>query len=318
MKKFFYLAAVMMLLAACGPKTPVATGIKLDKTAIELGMGSTTQLVATVQPVDVVKNVKWETSDASIVTVTQNGTIRGISIGTATITASQDKVSASCTVTVTDPYKDLQFTDWNFDTSSMTFTGATDPNNGDQIMTMWMYLLPNTVSIEGNNYVFQDGVNYIAWFFVVAGYTTDSKYRVIRSYDAVDIDDIPTDADFVPGTFLKGWLEDTVIYASFFEELYAEGNDIISETPTGLITGTKFTIDLDFTTYVGSVPFYNLNVDFLNGSSRTFAFGSENAPQLAPRLLTTPKNQFQPSFGNINFSRPSIKDVLKNKGLLKK
>ena len=46
----------------------------------------------------------WTSSDPSVATVDANGLVTAVSPGTATITATADGVSATCTVTVTRPY----------------------------------------------------------------------------------------------------------------------------------------------------------------------------------------------------------------------
>ena len=79
--------------------------VSLDKTNLELTEGETAQLTATVLPDNATnKNVTWSTSNASIATVDANGEVTAVSAGTATITATADGKSATCTVTVTRPY----------------------------------------------------------------------------------------------------------------------------------------------------------------------------------------------------------------------
>ncbi len=65
------------------------TGVTLDKDRLELAQGKNTQLKATVLPENATnKNVTWTSSNESIVTVDQNGNVKAISEGTATITAT--------------------------------------------------------------------------------------------------------------------------------------------------------------------------------------------------------------------------------------
>ena len=79
--------------------------VSLDKANLELTEGETAQLTATVLPDNATnKNVTWSTSNASIATVDANGEVTAVSAGTATITATADGKSATCTVTVTRPY----------------------------------------------------------------------------------------------------------------------------------------------------------------------------------------------------------------------
>lgn len=75
--------------------------ITLDKESITLYEGDTEQLTATIHPEDAEdKTVTWTSSDNDIVTVDPNGLVTAISEGSATITATNNDLSATCSVTV--------------------------------------------------------------------------------------------------------------------------------------------------------------------------------------------------------------------------
>ncbi len=78
--------------------------IKLNKTYYKLGLGKTFQLVATIEGKTATnKELHWTTSNKSIVSVDKNGKIKGLKLGTATITCYATDGSgaeASCTVRV--------------------------------------------------------------------------------------------------------------------------------------------------------------------------------------------------------------------------
>lgn len=78
------------------------TGITLDKTSASVYIDETVDLTATVAPDDASdKDVTWTSSDDGIATVDKNGTVTGVELGEATITATTvDGYSASCTVKV--------------------------------------------------------------------------------------------------------------------------------------------------------------------------------------------------------------------------
>ncbi len=79
------------------------TGISLDKTKISLKEGSSQKLKATISPSNAsLKEVDWMTSDSNVATVDQDGNVKAVSPGKATITAiSVDKaLKAYCEVTV--------------------------------------------------------------------------------------------------------------------------------------------------------------------------------------------------------------------------
>lgn len=78
-------------------------GITLDYTSLELGLGETATLTATVTPAEAKGNVVWTSSNESVVTVDDAGNLTTVGAGTATITvASKDDASkcATCEVTV--------------------------------------------------------------------------------------------------------------------------------------------------------------------------------------------------------------------------
>lgn len=81
-----------------------ATGVKLSSTSKTIYIDKTATLTATVTPSTATnKNVKWKSSDKSIVTVSSKGVIKGIKSGTATITCTTEDggYKATCKVKVT-------------------------------------------------------------------------------------------------------------------------------------------------------------------------------------------------------------------------
>ena len=79
----------------------ISYGISLNKSSTTINVGSTETLTATVTPSSAAnKTVTWSSSNTSVATVT-NGTVKGVSEGTATITARNvNGNTATCTVTV--------------------------------------------------------------------------------------------------------------------------------------------------------------------------------------------------------------------------
>lgn len=78
------------------------TSIKLDKQEIELEVGATEEVKATVLPKNATdKTVKYSSSDIKVATVDSDGLITGVDKGTAIITAvTSNKLKATCTVNV--------------------------------------------------------------------------------------------------------------------------------------------------------------------------------------------------------------------------
>lgn len=80
------------------------TGITLNHSSLSLKVGQTATITASVQPGNATnKNVTWTSSNAGVVLVS-NGTVKAVSVGSATVTAKAADGSgktASCKVTVT-------------------------------------------------------------------------------------------------------------------------------------------------------------------------------------------------------------------------
>ena len=94
MKKYFalFLCVMLMLsLAACST-------LELDANTLDLKLGETGQITPDTKDTP----VTYQSSDTSVATVDENGTITTVGIGTATITATNSKnKTAECVVTVT-------------------------------------------------------------------------------------------------------------------------------------------------------------------------------------------------------------------------
>ena len=77
-----------------------ATGISLNKSTLELTVGESETLVATVEPADTTDTVTWDTGRSDVATVDSTGKVTAVAPGTANITAKAGSQSASCVVTV--------------------------------------------------------------------------------------------------------------------------------------------------------------------------------------------------------------------------
>lgn len=81
-----------------------ATAITLSQTYLSLETGGSASLYATVTPDNTTdKTVTWTSSNPAVASVSSSGYVNALSAGTAIITATCGNVSATCSVTVTDP-----------------------------------------------------------------------------------------------------------------------------------------------------------------------------------------------------------------------
>ena len=82
------------------------SGITLNKTALNLTIGASESLVATISPSNATnKDVEWTSSNTNVATVDTKGKVTGVSSGSATITVKTKDGSkvATCNVTVKNP-----------------------------------------------------------------------------------------------------------------------------------------------------------------------------------------------------------------------
>lgn len=78
--------------------------ILLNIESVELNIGETFQLEATVLPEDTTdKTITWTSSNTDVATVSENGLVSAMSIGETLITATCGEVSAECKITVLNP-----------------------------------------------------------------------------------------------------------------------------------------------------------------------------------------------------------------------
>lgn len=82
------------------PAPKPATGISLNKSTLELTVGESETLVATVTPADTTDTVTWDTGRSDIATVDSTGKVTAVAPGTTVIAARAGEKSAFCTVTV--------------------------------------------------------------------------------------------------------------------------------------------------------------------------------------------------------------------------
>lgn len=88
--------------------TAAVTDIRLSETSLQLKKGESHALTATVLPDNAIeKTVKWTSSDNTVASVDQTGTITAIGGGKALITASAGGVSSSCSVDVVVPVESI-------------------------------------------------------------------------------------------------------------------------------------------------------------------------------------------------------------------
>ena len=121
-------------------ETPVS-GISLNSSAQIIEKGDTYQLVATVNPDDASSpTVLWESSDLSVATVAQDGTVTALGEGNATITATADGKYATCGVEVKISVQSINLSETSLTIKkgeSHTLTAVVNPNDATYSLVVW-------------------------------------------------------------------------------------------------------------------------------------------------------------------------------------
>ena len=131
--RFLYLLCLLTcILPACSsddnepvdePVTITVTGVSVSPESISLECGETKQLTAKISPENATAgDITWTSSDEAIATVSSDGTVTGISKGTATVTATVSGKSGTCEVTVT---QEVQSVEISPATATLTSKGET-------------------------------------------------------------------------------------------------------------------------------------------------------------------------------------------------
>lgn len=121
------------------------TGVTLDKTTLDLAVGGTGTLTATVAPDNATKkDVTWKSSDDTVATVA-DGKVTAVKAGTATITVTtaDGGFEAPCTVTVTAPNVTLSF---GTNPAYAKVLGKDDPNPWE----LTVYTTPSGTAADSN------------------------------------------------------------------------------------------------------------------------------------------------------------------------
>ena len=80
-----------------------ASSVTMSETTLQLYKGKSARLSFTVDPENFTDAVSWKSSNTSVATIADDGTVKAVAVGTATIKLVVGSKSASCKVTVVQP-----------------------------------------------------------------------------------------------------------------------------------------------------------------------------------------------------------------------
>lgn len=157
-------APTLNLTASCKVKvTPVnATSISLSQQSVNLLLGSSLKLEATILPENTTnKSVLWKSGNETIATVANDGTVQAVGVEKTTITASIGSLESSCEITV-DPIKvtGILLSKQNIAleiTDKIKIDAIINPDNATNKKVIWQSENPNIAEVDDNGNI--TGVN---------------------------------------------------------------------------------------------------------------------------------------------------------------
>ena len=133
------------------------TSVTLSSSSENMDRGDTLTLTATVSPDDsTYPEVTWSSSDASVATVDSNGQVTAVNEGTATITATADRISDTCAITVENRVKSVTISSRseNMDRGdTLTLTAAVSPSDATHKAVTWTSSDTSVATVDGTGKV---------------------------------------------------------------------------------------------------------------------------------------------------------------------
>ncbi len=164
--------------------TSSSLSITLNTYAKTMNVGDTYQLIASVNQSN--KTIYWSTSNANIVSVSQNGYIRATGTGTATIKATVDGKGVAATITVVNSNEAVTGVTLNTDAKTM-YVGDTfqlkatiTPSSASNKEITWVSADSNIASISSSGVVKAVSAGSVMVWAIVDGKTA---YAVITVLD---------------------------------------------------------------------------------------------------------------------------------------
>ena len=133
-----------------------ATAASLDKTELTLNKGAAAQLNLSVTPENFTDIVDWKSTDTNIVTVSDNGVVKAVGVGTATVKVTVGDVSATCKVTVLQPVTGISLNKSSLTMDALgTFqmTASVYPDSANDKRITWSSSDPTIASVDENGLV---------------------------------------------------------------------------------------------------------------------------------------------------------------------
>ena len=206
-------------------KDIAVTGIRVSNEKVEIKVGKTAKVTATVLPTNATnKDVVWKSSDTKIAKVSSTGVITGIKPGKATITVTtvDGGYSETISVTVTDTVKAEKIIIEGKNTgvvgNKIQLTATVSPTNAEDRTVMWSSSNEDIATVDEKGIVTlkeAGTVSIIAktGYGATASYEITVKYLVVfkdlnKSYEVVKgtlVQDLNVETPEQPNKIFNGW-----------------------------------------------------------------------------------------------------------------
>ena len=117
-----------------------ATAAELNHTTLTLLKGTSDKLLLTVTPADFTDAVTWKCTNTDVATIADDGTVKAVAVGTATIKVTVGSVSASCKVTVLQPVTSISLNTRSLSLEALdtyALTASVSPSNAANKDIVW-------------------------------------------------------------------------------------------------------------------------------------------------------------------------------------
>lgn len=161
MKKLLIIAAMgALVLTACKEEVKIrelidVASITIDKNYLELPIGETVQLHATVLPEDAEKPLRWLSSKPDVAIVSEEGAVKAIAPGNASILAVAGNESAVCNILVYRAIETLTLSDTHIEIrrkEKFLIQAEIEPKDATEII-QWSSDKPEIASVDNDGVV---------------------------------------------------------------------------------------------------------------------------------------------------------------------
>ena len=175
-------------------------GIVISPTSVSMLLGDNVTLTATVYPENTTdKNITWGSDNPAVASVSSSGVVTALSIGTATITASNGSSKASCAVTVNPVVAtsiSLNVKDETIFVASTTQLVATiSPANVTDKTITWTSSRPEIATVDDQGLVYGVSVGTTTVTAKIGDVSTTCQINVVHRIPDMDPSVTTSDRD---------------------------------------------------------------------------------------------------------------------------